>query len=211
VVPGFSHLGRKDGEFKNSLWIELKDKDISLIEALCYDNGQPTIKPIREYSGRLSNIIQSQMPEAILTHSMGGLTLIDALGILKRKGMSWKGKIVFIETPFNGAPKWKLKYTGFPVTAASVQDMFKGSDFMRNLDFTVLNGCQVLCILGSFSNKLFGIIGWLANPVMDPMKKVPMPIIARYPKIEHNTLLQHSLAGEMVRNFLLIDFASLED
>ena len=201
MVGGFSHLGRKISEFKDSLWNDLEDDEIRVAEAECYDAEMPTTKEIRTYSCRLAKIIDAQKPEAILAHSMGGLTLIDALGILKNSGKPWKGKIVFIETPFNGAPRWKLKYTGFPVNAPSVRDMFWDSDFMMNLDFTVLNGCEVLCILGSFSNKYFGLIGWLAKPVMDPNKKFNAPMVITCKKIEHKALLKHSRAGIAVKNF----------
>ena len=132
---------------------------------------------------------------------MGGLVLIDALCKLAAGGIPWKGRVVFIEVPFNGAPAWKLKYTGFPVDTDAVQDMFVDSNFMKNLDFSVLNGCEVLCILGSFSNKGFGIIGWLAKPVMDPLKRVPKPCINKFDGIEHKALLNHQPAGDVVKSF----------
>lgn len=132
---------------------------------------------------------------------MGGLVLLDALRKLTVGGIPWKGNIAFIETPFNGAPAWKLKYTGFPVDTDSVQDMFENSDFIKQLDFSVLNECHVLCIIGSFSNRGFGIVGWLAKPVMDPRKKVPKSCIHRFKGIEHKALLKHNPAGDMVKSF----------
>lgn len=134
---------------------------------------------------------------------MGGLTLIKALEILKVGKNRWKGKIVFVETPFNGAPKWKLKYTGFPVNTPAVRDMFENSDFMQMLNFTVLSGCQVLCLLGSFSNRCFGIIGWLARPVMDPYKRLKTPQVYQYPGVEHNALLEDERVASDIDVFLL--------
>ena len=132
---------------------------------------------------------------------MGGLVLLDALKKLVVSGIPWTGQITFIETPFNGAPPWKLKYTGFPVGTAAVQDMFEDSDFMKNLDFSVLNECQVLCIVGSFSNRGFGIVGWLAKPIMDPRKRVPKPCVMKFDGIEHKALLNHQPAGDTVKSF----------
>ncbi|GEM_PF-1381549 len=203
-MPGFSHEGRKNGEFLESLWPALKEnKEISLVEALCYDEGTPTIRHISEYAERLAKIIERERPDGIIAHSMGGLALIKALGILNEKQIYWKGKIVFVETPFNGAPKWKLKYTGFPVNTPAVRDMFRNSGFMQMLNFSVLKDCQVLCILGAFSNVCFGIIGWLAKPVMDPHKRFIAPQVYQYPKIEHNELLQDKRVASDIDIFLL--------
>lgn len=189
------------GEFENSLWNGFEDEKVRVTEAGCYDEGKPTVYHIGTYSGRLAHIIDWERPNAIIAHSMGGLVLLDALRKLVAGGIPWKGKIVFIETPFNGAPSWKLKYTGFPVDTNAVKDMFVDSDFMKQLDFSVLNECQVLCIIGSFSNRGFGIVGWLAKPVMDPCKRVPKPCINKFDGIEHKALLKHQPAGDMIKSF----------
>ena len=201
-MQGLPHQGWKYGDFQRSLWPDLGNGELVPIESICYGNEGPVNEPISKYGFRLATSILKMQPSSILAHSMGGLTLISALGYLDEWKKPWKGNIVFIETPFNGAPRWKLKRVGYPVDKISVQDMFHDSEFMKSLRFEVLDGCLVLCILGSFSNKYFGLYGRLAKPVMDPFKRFKPLMVNGYPGIEHNALLREPRAGKAVKEFL---------
>jgi hypothetical protein len=232
VVPGFSRGRRPANAFKESLWPQLRTDvdDLTILEALIYESNEATVKNLSDYSGKLSRKIERESPDAIIASDIGGMILIAAMGILRRNGNPWTGKVAFIDVPFNGASELRLSLVGFPVRAPPLRDIFRkhktwqeffnslpvrtpalldileGSSFLQGLDFSVLNGCQTLCLSGLFSRSYLGLAGWLARPVMDPSKKLAAVgnqcTFEQY-DFNHDDMLRHELVGQRVKDFVI--------
>lgn len=228
VMPGFSHKKRAANAFKESLWPQFlqmdNKKDCSILEARCYEEEEPTVRPLKDYSHRLSIKIDRERPKAIVTADMGGLALIDAIGKLEKDGKPWSGKIVFINTPFRGATEWELWLCGFPTRNPPLKEVFqkhetlqelinsfptrtpamfdmdKESKFIKGLDFDILDECECLCLLGKFSKSRFGFAGMLTKSLTDP-KDLFDNIIGRY-NLYHDEMFLADPVGRSVVEFI---------
>jgi len=169
---------------------ENQDWTIQASEA-CY-GGEPSCKPISVYGEGLRREVEKLRPDAIIAHSMGVNEVRYALHNLS---FHFSGPIVFLEGPNAGAAPWKLWLTGFPLDRACVQDMLKGSDFMKYMNMleSESNNFQIL--------EIHGWLGewWLSK---DIFKKLPSSQLEIFPKVGHCELPTDNEVVKTILEFL---------
>lgn len=96
-----------------------------------YAHGKPMKRPIKAYVEQVKQEIEAVKPGVIVAHCMGGLMarkIIESssedLGV---------EKLIMLETPNLGTTSARMKILGLP-NWPSIQDMLKGSEFLRELN-----------------------------------------------------------------------------
>lgn len=96
-----------------------------------FSNGQPTKEPLNVYARQVREEVKTIRPRTIIAYSIGGL--------IARKVIESSTEdlcietLIMLETPNLGTTLLRVRELGFPEWP-SVQDMLKGSDFIRELN-----------------------------------------------------------------------------
>ena len=128
------------------------------VEVSNYGNGRPMNLPITIYLEEVRNEIEHIRPRAIVAHSFGGIIARCMIEMERMKGIE---RLVMLETPHNGVPRWLLqafRYPKWPV----IWEVEKGSKLLDRLN-TFPRGrgdaryCQIGGVLTATAPRIFKI------------------------------------------------------
>ena len=126
-LPGFQKDSFDPGEKGKNIkkYLENEGWQVEISE---YGNRMPMTEHLSKYGEQVKIELESFKASAIIAHSMGGLVAQEAL----RKTQMTIKKLIMLETPNQGIPRWALKIGILP-DWSSTRCMIKNSDFLRQI------------------------------------------------------------------------------